>query len=58
MRGCRWTMVLDSDWEEFGGHARVDRKGSWGAEKASWDSRPCQLHVYAPSRSVQVYARK
>lgn len=51
-------MVLDSDWEEFGGHARVDRKGSWGAEKASWDSRPCQLHVYAPSRSVQVYARK
>ena len=48
--------MLDSDAEEFCGHKRVDHHVAYRSELTPWHERPCSFLVYAPSRTVVVYA--
>ena len=47
-----WETVLDSDAKEFGGYGRLDTEI---VHQATLD--PSRLHLYLPSRSVQVLTR-
>lgn len=42
---CRWVVVLDSDWAEFGGHNRVDRSTTFTSQDLPWNNRPNSLQV-------------
>jgi len=50
----RYIIALDSDWEEFGGYARVDKSVVFNAEGTPFDGRPASLQLYLPSRAALV----
>ncbi|KAI8818797.1 1,4-alpha-glucan branching enzyme [Fimicolochytrium jonesii] len=56
--GTEWAgtyeIVLDSDWKEFCGHARVDRKTKFFSTAQPWNDRKNYIQVYLPSRSALV----
>ncbi|KAI9099550.1 glycoside hydrolase superfamily [Phlyctochytrium arcticum] len=56
--GTEWAgtyrVVLDTDWKEFGGHERVDRKGVYHSSPGPWNDRKNFIQVYIPSRSALV----
>jgi 1,4-alpha-glucan branching enzyme len=56
--GGNWRLVLSSDNPEFGGYSNL-----WtcncppiGSQEDQFNGRPASMMVYAPSRSVSVYA--
>eukprot|EP01138_Halocafeteria_seosinensis_P013001 gb/GECG01013279.1/.p1 GENE.gb/GECG01013279.1/~~gb/GECG01013279.1/.p1 ORF type:complete len:764 (+),score=81.02 gb/GECG01013279.1/:1-2292(+) len=50
----KWVIAMDSDWGEFGGHERVDRRCEYFPEKEKWCERPYRIKMYLPARSVLV----
>ncbi|KNC98959.1 1,4-alpha-glucan branching enzyme [Spizellomyces punctatus DAOM BR117] len=58
--GTNWAgtyrVVLDTDWKEFGGHERVDRKGKYFSTPEEWAGRKNYIQVYIPSRTALVLA--
>jgi hypothetical protein len=53
----RYRVVLCSDSKEFGGFGRIDvEKTQPIAEDIPWQTRPCSIIVYSPSRTVIVMA--
>ncbi|CAL9183351.1 unnamed protein product [Musa hybrid cultivar] len=58
--GClkpgKYKVVLDSDDKLFGGFNRIDHTAEYFSTDGSYDSRPRSFLVYAPSRTVVVYA--
>ncbi|THU50858.1 hypothetical protein C4D60_Mb06t24760 [Musa balbisiana] len=50
------NMVLDSDDKLFGGFNRIDHTAEYFSTDGLYDNRPFSFSVYAPSRSVVVYA--
>ncbi|XP_074580303.1 1,4-alpha-glucan-branching enzyme 2-2, chloroplastic/amyloplastic-like isoform X2 [Curcuma longa] len=58
--GClkpgKYKVVLDSDDKLFGGFNRIDHTVEHFANEGTYDNRPCSFSVYAPSRTVVVYA--
>ena len=59
--GCpdhgKYTVVLTTDSEHFGGHKRVVERCEHLTQNTSHDGRPCSIMVYAPCRSAMVLAR-
>ena len=49
-----WVPALDSDWDEFGGYARVDRAGVFPAAAEPHNGRPASLLAYLPARTAIV----
>ena len=49
-----WVVALDSDWAEFGGHARNARDAVFPANDGWWCGRPASVQVYSPCRTVLV----
>ncbi|KAJ3163849.1 alpha-1,4-glucan branching enzyme [Geranomyces variabilis] len=56
--GVEWAgtfvVALDSDWKEFGGHERVDRKGRYTTTPLEWNGRKNYLQIYIPARAALV----
>ncbi len=53
-----YRAVLDSDAPEYCGHSRVDHRCHFSSTESPWNDRPCSMLVYAPCRTVVVYAHK
>ncbi|KAL8568163.1 1,4-alpha-glucan branching enzyme [Nucella lapillus] len=53
----RYSVVLDTDAAEFGGHQRLDHKVTFTTIDQPWNGRPCHIFVYIPSRSAFVLAK-
>jgi 1,4-alpha-glucan branching enzyme len=60
--GCnkpgKYKIVLDSDWKEFGGHERNDRRTVLYSKDQGACGRPHSLSIYSPSRTVMVLAHE
>ncbi|MEW5315348.1 MAG: hypothetical protein WDW38_006786 [Sanguina aurantia] len=56
--GAEWKVALSSDEAVFGGYKNIskDSDTTMYAEDGMFDGRPHSLKVYAPSRTVVVYA--
>jgi len=58
--GCKdlkkYKIVLNSDREEFGGFENVKEDAEFFADDFGHDGRPYSFQVYAPARTVVVYA--
>ncbi|KAG6596555.1 1,4-alpha-glucan-branching enzyme 1, chloroplastic/amyloplastic, partial [Cucurbita argyrosperma subsp. sororia] len=58
--GClkpgKYKIVLDSDEPSFGGYNRLDHSAEYFTFEGNYDNRPRSFLVYAPSRTVGVYA--
>ncbi|XP_054801932.1 1,4-alpha-glucan-branching enzyme 1, chloroplastic/amyloplastic-like isoform X1 [Prosopis cineraria] len=58
--GClkpgKYKIVLDSDDSLFGGFNRLDHSAEFFSSEGWYDDRPRSFLVYAPSRTVAVYA--
>merc|ERR1712192_129859 len=52
-----YRIVLDSDWEEFGGHARRDRSVPSFTSEQGFNGRSCSLKLYLPCRTAVVLAK-
>ena len=52
-----YGLVLDTDWEELGGHGRRDRTVTGHTENTGYNNRRNQMKVYLPSRTGAVWAR-
>ncbi|RKO97394.1 hypothetical protein CXG81DRAFT_25788 [Caulochytrium protostelioides] len=47
-------VILDSDSTEYGGHGRVDPKGTYTTQKDPWNGREHSVFVYIPCRTALV----
>ncbi len=56
---CPWQIVLSSDEAVFGGWENVSKKYdvAYQTDEGLYDGRPHSMLVYAPSRTVAVYAK-
>jgi len=52
-----YRIVLDSDWEEFGGHNRRDRAVPAHTLEHGHNGRQRSMKIYLPCRTAVVYAR-
>lgn len=52
-----WAVALDSDWAEFAGYERVDRKARFVAEDWKHHGRDFSVKLYLPARTVLVLER-
>jgi 1,4-alpha-glucan branching enzyme len=52
-----YTIRLNSDEPQFGGHSLVDMKTEYVAVPEPWDNRPNHFFVYIPSRVALVLAK-
>ncbi|KAF2076274.1 hypothetical protein CYY_002451 [Polysphondylium violaceum] len=50
----KFTNILDSDREDFGGHKNLDPSCCYYTENKPWHNRPFSLLVYIPSRTCLV----
>lgn len=59
MRPLRQQVVLSSDEAVFGGYENVSKKYDveYQTQEGNHDNRPQSMLVYAPSRTVGVYAQ-
>ena len=55
--GC-YTILLDSDAKQFGGHGRLDPKGQYFTFAEAWCNRANYVQVYIPSRTALVLEKK
>lgn len=54
----KYRIVLDSDSEEFGGHARIDHAVTeFFTTPSEWDGRPNYIQAYIPTRTALVLAK-
>lgn len=53
----KYTIVLDSDWSQFGGHDRRDRSVAAFSLDEGHGGRDVSLKLYLPSRTAVVYSR-
>eukprot|EP00041_Stephanoeca_diplocostata_P029463 m.870187 g.870187 ORF g.870187 m.870187 type:complete len:1058 (+) comp23565_c1_seq3:61-3234(+) len=49
-----YSLLLCSDDEEFGGHARIAQGGKYFTTPDPWNNRPCSLQIYLPARTAIV----
>ena len=56
--GGQWRLVLSSDNPEMGGYSNLTTWSCPVLDSEEWEfnNRPASMQVYAPSRSVSVYA--
>ena len=52
-----YGLVLDTDWEDLGGHGRRDRRVTGHTQNIGYNNRKNQMKVYLPSRTGAVWAR-
>ena len=52
-----WGVALDSDWADFAGYERVDRKARFVTEDWKHHGRDWSVQVYSPARTVLVLER-
>jgi len=52
-----YRIVLDSDWEEFGGHSRRDRNVPAFTSEEGFNGRLCSLKLYLPCRTAVILAK-
>ncbi|ORY03399.1 glycoside hydrolase [Basidiobolus meristosporus CBS 931.73] len=50
----KYTIALNSDSPEFGGHDRIDAKQEFFSKNEEWYGRPNHIQVYIPSRTALV----
>ena len=41
----KYCVLLDSDWDEFGGHSRNDRNAEYFSSAEQWQCRPNFIQV-------------
>ncbi|KAG6514530.1 1,4-alpha-glucan-branching enzyme 1, chloroplastic/amyloplastic-like [Zingiber officinale] len=56
LKSGKYKVVLDSDDKLFGGFNRIDHTAEYFSKEGRHDNRPWSFSVYAPSRTVIVYA--
>ena len=51
----KYKAVLDTDWDEFGGHSRNDRNAEYFSKPEPWQERPNFIQLYIPARTAMVF---